>query len=991
LSDREQRITSIFHSAIEREGTERRAFLDGACANDEELRREVESLIRSHEQAGSLMDSPAYERDASLVDEMDQNSFVGRTLGHYRIVRRLGGGGMGEVFLAEDTQLGRRVAVKILPHRLTADSSLVARFRQEARAASALNHANIVTIYEVGESDGTHFIATEYVEGVTLRERMSRTALTISQALDIAAQIAAALSKAHGAGVVHRDIKPENVMVDEEGHAKVLDFGIAKLVAQSRESATEAPTALKVETSPGAVMGTAHYMSPEQTRALRDVDARTDVWSLGVVLYEMLAGRLPFEGDTTSDVMVAILNKEPLSLARFNREVSEALELVVEKALEKNRDERYQTVKEMASDLRRIRQRFESGASARVDDQTDAGAAEARATSLNAGAAQGTEGVRPDETAAPIHTTSSAEYIVTGIKRHKVGVMIAGLALIVIAGGTYALYRYVFKPKPTPAHFERVKMTRITTEGNLQNVAVSPDGKYIAYSLLEAGKLSLWTKHLATDSRVQIVTPSAATGMTPYFFSHDGGYVFYDQEDAQNPAGALFQVAVLGGPVKRILTNLAGPASLSPNGKSLGFARYRPGAATEQYEVWLADADGANERRLWACSEPQWLEFNGVSWSPDGKLLTLAYGNGDHVTVATISVSDGALKVITSQRWLDLGRIVWFGDGSGMAVAAPAPNWQIWRVSYPGGEVQRITNDLQEYGKSSLTLTADSRTLVALQRESTSNIFIASEGDAQNARAITSRKGLCEGCAGIDWMPDGRIVYASNVGGESRIWVMNADGTAQKPLSEAGKNAVSPKVSLDGRHIFFLSRNTAQIWRMESDGTRPTQLTESGVEDFALTPDGRWIIYDLYAPGIWKLPAEGGTATKLSDTPTWVIRISPDGRLLALNTYVGQTTQHRPTVLKFDDLSTVKTFDLPITASSPPFFSADSSALVYLDTRDGVTNLWRQPLDGSPARQITNSSSDRIGFFAYSRDGKKLAFTRGNSTQNALIISDEQK
>ena len=311
-SDRKQQITGIFHSAIEREGTERRAFIDGACANDEELRSEVESLIRSHENAGSLMNAPAYERDAGLLDQMDQGSFIGRTLGHYRIVRRLGGGGMGEVFLAEDTQLGRRVAVKILPHRLTADSTLVARFRQEARAASALNHTNIVTIYEVGESGGTHFIATEYVEGVTLRERMSRTALTVGEVLDVATQIAAALSKAHNAGVVHRDIKPENVMLDEEGHAKVLDFGIAKLVEQTRDSATEAPTALKVETSPGSVMGTAHYMSPEQTRALRDVDARTDVWSLGVVVYEMLAGRLPFEGETPSDVMAAILNKEPV-------------------------------------------------------------------------------------------------------------------------------------------------------------------------------------------------------------------------------------------------------------------------------------------------------------------------------------------------------------------------------------------------------------------------------------------------------------------------------------------------------------------------------------------------------------------------------------------------------------------------------------------------------------------------------------------------------
>lgn len=248
----------------------------------------------------------------------------------------------------------------------------------------------------------------------------------------------------------------------------------------------------------------------------------------------------------------------------------------------------------------------------------------------------------------------------------------------------------------------------------------------------------------------------------------------------------------------------------------------------------------------------------------------------------------------------------------------------------------------------------------------------------------------------MDWTPDGRLVFVSTLGGGQRIWIMNADGSEQKPLSElSGVVTNSPRVSPDGRHIFYLAHSgkNLQLWRMEIDGTRPVQLTDaySGVEAFALTPDGRWIIYDLYAPGIWKMPVEGGTATKLSDTSTWFVEISPDGRLLALNTYVGQTTQPRLTILKFDDLSTIKTFDLPITVDGDLDFSADSRALIYADTREGVSNLWRLPLDGSPARQITDFNADVIGPFAYSRDGKQLAVSRGSTIRDALIIGDEQK
>ena len=917
----------------------------------------------------------------------------GTRLGRYEVRAPLGAGGMGEVYLAHDTQLDRPVALKLLPAETTADSQRLHRFLQEARAASKISGAHAAHIYEIGESEGLHFIAMEYVEGEPLAHRIAGRRLTPAEVAHIGAQIAEALEEAHARGVTHRDIKPQNVVVTPRGQVKVLDFGLAKLAVV--DATSEAAT--RVKTNPGAVMGTVSYMSPEQALARADIDHRTDIFSLGVVLYEMATGRLPFEGASVTEIIDRIVHAQPEAIARFSYDAPAELEVIIKKALRKNREERYQTARDLLNDLHSLARELELAEAREHSVAPEARASlsgeQATAVFTTADSAQTHSApaqLSPTaEVAPPRPTVSSAEYVVEGVKRHKAGV-VAALALVVAAGAAYVIYRYAFQAKPASAHFERVKLTRITTEGNLQSVAVSPDGKYIAYTLLEAGKRSLWTKHLATDSRVQIVAPAQATIMTPYFFSHDGGYVFYGQHDEQNPTGALFQVAVLGGPPKRILTHINSPAGLSPDGRSLAFARYRPGVASEQYQVWMANVDGANERRLWACSEPQWLGLDGVSWSPDGKLLTVDYGNeeaGNHMTVGAIAVADGTFKVITPQRWNRVGRVAWFGDGSGMAAVAQergANNWQIWRVSYPGGEARRITNDLHNYGFTSLTLTADSRTLVALQVEGTAGIWIAPEGDARRARAITSRGG------GFDWMPDGRLVFTSNVGGKQGIWVMNADGGEQKPLTEGGG---APQVSPDGRYIFYESQRskTKQVWRVDSDGSHPKQLTEGGgVETFALTPDGRWVIYSLYTPSIWKIPAEGGTPTKVADASAFTVQVSPDGRLLAYAGLDAQTNRLRLTVLALDGGAVVKTLDLPVTARSLFRWSPDSRAVVYVDTRGDVSNLWRLPLDGGPPAQMTDFKSDTINFFAYSRDGRQLALARGNMTRDALMITEEK-
>src|SRR6266542_17346 len=348
--ERHRQIGDIYHAALEVEAKQRSAFLDRACAGDTTLRREVESLIESHEQGADFIEAPALAVAAELLAEGEAGAVLGQTFGRYRVLSLLGAGGMGRVYLAEDTGLGRRVALKFLPEYFTDNKNQVQRFRQEARAASALNHPGILTVYEVGQLDGTEFIATEYVEGETLGTRLTHGPFAVREALDVAAQVADALVAAHQAGIVHRDIKPDNLMIRRDGYVKILDFGLAKLtenISGPRSGKFEAPTIPDVRTNPGVVMGTARYMSPEQARGL-PVDVRTDVWSLGVVVYEMVAGRPPFGGATHSDTIVSILEREPTPLQRHVPETPAELERIVTKALAKNTEERYQTVKDMA-------------------------------------------------------------------------------------------------------------------------------------------------------------------------------------------------------------------------------------------------------------------------------------------------------------------------------------------------------------------------------------------------------------------------------------------------------------------------------------------------------------------------------------------------------------------------------------------------------------------------------------------------------------------
>jgi serine/threonine protein kinase len=355
--ERWQKIDEVLQATLDRSPQDRVSFLEAACAGDEDLRAEAASLVRAHDEAGDFIEQDAITRDAAvLVDALDDN--IGRDIGAYKVIERLGAGGMGEVYLAQDRRLNRRVALKILSSFFASDDLRVRRFQREAQATSALNHPNILTIHEVGEHEDVWFIATEFIEGQTVRELIDAGDLSVGEALNIGEQVASALATAHAAGIVHRDIKPENIMRRTDGLVKILDFGIIKLLEQGSAGLAGESGTTQAHTEVGVVMGTAGYMSPEQARGL-PVDERTDIWSLGVVLYEMLACRAPFCGDTRMDTMVSILEREPPPLfSSENDSVAEfeTLRQAVEKSLRKDRDERYQSVLELVADLKAIRQ-----------------------------------------------------------------------------------------------------------------------------------------------------------------------------------------------------------------------------------------------------------------------------------------------------------------------------------------------------------------------------------------------------------------------------------------------------------------------------------------------------------------------------------------------------------------------------------------------------------------------------------------------------------
>ena len=1021
--ERWQQASRILESVLERAADQRTAYLDEVCANDDGLRREVESLLAASERAGSLLDSPAMQMAAPLFVNDSVETMLGQSIGRYKIIAAVGAGGMGEVYLAHDTRLGRKIALKLLPTHFTTDKDRLRRFEQEAHAASTLSHSNVCVIHEVGETEnGRHYIAMEYVDGVTLRQHLAGARLKLTEALDVAIQVASALGAAHAAGIVHRDIKPENIMVRFDGTIKVLDFGLAKLTEQPQLIDSELATRALVQTDTGMVMGTTAYMSPEQARGL-PVDARTDIWSLGVVLYEMLAGRPPFEGETASDLIAAILKTDPLPLTFNGSEVPSELEHIARKALQKDRAARHQTAGNLLNDLKEIKQelefqaKLERSAQPEVRDQANA------KRDRRQGKLQRTqfEPVQTDED-TQARKTSSLKYLVNEITRHKLGAFVSLASLLGIVGGlAYGIYRFS-APHESNAHFQKVKFTRLTTVGNAIEATVSPDGKFIAYIQRENGKYSLWTKAVATGSALQIVQPAEGLGMAYLRFSPDGNYVYYSAEEKSGP-DVLYQIPVLGGTAKKMLAQgltsarlpegninqptddtrfrADTPITFSPDGKQFAFVSYNgdPGGS----QLVVVNTDGRGERRILA-SRPVREQFSGggPSWSPDGKIIAIGASTGTGSTpqamVVGVAFENGEVKTLSQQSWNSIGRLEWFRDGSGLMLLAKEKSEdkrQIWQLSYPGGEAHCITNDLNSY--ASLSLTADSGALVTVQSQISSNIWVAPNGDAGGARQLTSRSNADEGFFGAAWTPDGRIVYSSTAAiNHSNVWIMNGDGSNPKQLTDSGADDMLPAVSPDGRYIVFTSNRSGKLnlWRMDTDGGNLKQLTNGMALEPDFSPDGRWVACIFVQSGkmtLWKVPVDGGSPVQLTETFANAPAVSSDGKLIAYFYYDERAEKKtKVVIISSEGSSPVKVLDY--TPAPPPNvglqWSPDDSSIIYQDGRQGGANLWRLPLNGGPARQVTDFKSEQIWNFYFTRDGRQLVCARGTTTSDVVMISE---
>jgi eukaryotic-like serine/threonine-protein kinase len=962
-----RKISDLYHSASELATAERSAFLDEACGGDEALRREVQSLLAARDKAGDYFAAPAMDVAAGLLAEENYPSLAGQSLSHYQVLSLIGAGGMGEVYLAEDTRLRRKVALKLLPWRFIQDADRARRFEREALAASSLNHPNIITIFEVGQVDGRHFICAEYIEGQTLRRSLAGDQLKLHGTLDVAVQIASALTSAHEAGIVHRDIKPENIMLRHDGLVKVLDFGLAKLrrdgeTERRRDGETERRRDGAIDQYPvssypnlsvsqslrpsvsmslplsttGVAMGTIRYMSPEQARG-EDVDGRSDIFSLGVVLYEMITGRPPFEGVTSDEVIAAILKREPPPLAQYAREAPAQLQRIVAKALSKKREERYEAVSDLLLDLKALKEEMEI------------------------------------ETKARRGRRSKARRIT-----------IAVIALMILVGAATVIYKLIGKPT---IPFQKVDITRLTNNRNIGLSEISPDGKHIVYVDREKGQASLWLRQVASDS-IQEIVPPAKLNYRDLAFSPDGNYVYFVRTpDRVSDSLALYRVPTFGGAHVKLIDDVYVHIALSPDGSQIAFARRY--FSEGKIAMMIANADGSGERRIAARPSNEPYEF--PAWSPDGEVIACTVGppnrEGNHRGITELRVKDGMERPLTSQKWQRVGRKVWAQDGSGLlfdAYRAEKPRDQIWYLPYPGGEPRPTTIGLDHCGR--ISVTADLKTMLCSQQNLISDIWSLPQGDTSQARKIGAGVSL-------SWAPDGRIVYESDFDGDRDVWIMNQDGTGRKNLTSSPGRDGNPRVTPDGRYILFTSlRSEApEIWRMEIDGSNPVQLTSSGNAQMSdISPDGKWAFYA--SSGIKKVPIAGGEPVAFpSQHSTGYPSVAPDGKLIA---YYYREKQPGA---KFKIAVAPSSGGQPAWTFDPPRedfwtfdirWTPDGKSFLYEADHNGVSNIWLKSLNGEPPKRLTDFPSEAILAFDISRDGKHLICTRGGWTFDLVLVRD---
>ena len=906
---------------------------------------------------------------------------INETFAHYRVLRRLGSGGMGVVYEAEDSKLGRRVALKFLPESTHRDPQSLERFLREARSASALNHPCICTIHAIEEHDGHTFIAMELLEGQTLDQLIPLGALPIPRTIDIGIQLADALDAAHKKGIIHRDIKPGNIFVTERGAIKILDFGLAKLLPEHHanfggETVGDAQTMLL--TSPGTAVGTISYMSPEQARG-EELDPRSDLFSLGCVLYQLSTGRLPFPGSTSALVFDNILHNAPTAPVTLNPEVPAELERILNKALEKDREVRYQVAAELRADLKRLQRELDSGKAVAVST-----------ASSHVAVSQGGVATAAAEPSRPA-IGSSAKIFIAASAKNKLGTGVAlAVVVLLLAAAAYGVYSLLPHKKELPV--ERMSIENLTNSGNVFLTKLSPDGKYLLHVRQENGLQSLWLRHIPTGSNTQVVAPFATryTGLT---FSPDGNYIYFVRRDESEQAiASLYQAPVLGGIHRLVIKDVDSPIAFSPDGQLFGYLhRHEDSALTDLY---LVHKDGTPDRALFR-HKPIATNSLTMAWSPDGKTILIPVAQPtptDFGGFLAVNVASGEQKLVALAKDRGYFDPAWMPDGKSVLVAASLAETafgrrQIGIVSYPSGEFRLLTTDTNLYLYPSIA--ADGRTIAASQAQFKFELDVAPASSPDSIRAVplSSRLSIWR----WDWTPDGRLLVPQ--GPDLRI--VNPAGGENVVASNMKHPADQSASCGEGKYIVYRQFGGTNgvadnLWRMDATGLNLKQLTFGLNEaDPECSRDGKWVYYVDRADNmnLKRISVEGGTPETIINIPTGSYALSPDGKQIIRDEV--RDSDHKLMLAIYSIEDKKKTYiEYDQRALLGLTFLPDGKSIAYVIREKAVDNLWVRPLDGSPGHQLTHFTSESISAFRYSQDGTKIALERGHVDSDAVLLSN---